>query len=135
MKNNLTFLAIAVGVAMFAFGKKKTRPPGLPVPGVPGVPGVPTTRKARLNTPIGKAEVPGRNRAQRIIDGYPARPGAAAGAASFAHDWGGQAALEKTVGYWLPMLKKELRARREGDPFRARSEVMLVLIQQYLARR
>lgn len=133
MKNNMALLAILGGALMLAFGKRKT---GLPVPPRTGVPtGPPRTRGARLNVAIGKAEVPGRNRAQRIINGYPARPGAAAGAPSFAYDWGGAAALDKTVGHWLPILKKELRARKPGDPFRARSEVMLVLIQQYLARR
>ena len=78
---------------------------------------------------IGAAVVNGR----RIIDGYPARPGAAAGAASFAHDWGGEAALSKSVAHWLPILKKDLRARKEPDPFRARSVRMLEIIDAYLA--
>lgn len=121
----LPFLLIVAGALALTFTKRK--PVVAPPPGVPRR----LSRSGKLNTPINDAHIKGR----RIIKSYPRRPGApSAGIASFVYDWGGVAALAKTVGYWIPVLKNELRARKPPDPFRARSKKMLGLIDDYLAR-
>lgn len=119
-------LLIVGGALALVFTKRK---PTAPIPGVPV--GSRMSRSAKLGTRINDAHIKGR----RIILNYPRRPGApSAGIASFVYDWGGVAALAKTVGHWIPVLKNELRGRKAGDPFRARSKKMLWLIDDYLAR-